>query len=71
MADRQRSDREDREFREDENLTNTDRERQTDKGLVGQTGEDRNLSGSETYRTLPDQGASPNPGREDQGPGQG
>lgn len=69
MAD-QRSDREDRDFREDQNLTNSGRERQTEKGLVGQTGEDRNLSGSETYRTLPDQGPSTTPGREDQGPGQ-
>lgn len=70
MAD-QRSDRENKEFREDQSLTNTDKERQTEEGLVGQTGEDRNLSGSSTYRTLPDQGPSATPGREDQGPGQG
>lgn len=69
MAD-QRSDREDREFDEDESLTNSDRERQTDEGLIGQTGEDRNLTGSETYRTLPNQGPSATPGRQDQGPGQ-
>lgn len=69
MSD-QRSDREDQEFREDENLTNSDRERQTDEGLIGQTGEDRNLSGSETYRTLPNQGPNSTPDRQDQGPGQ-
>ncbi len=69
MAD-QRSDREGEEFREDESLTNSDRERQTDKGLIGQTGEDVNLSGSSTYRTLPNQGPSDTPGREDQGPSQ-
>lgn len=69
MSD-QRSDREDQEFREDENLTNSDRERQNDEGLIGQTGEDRNLSGSETYRTLPNQGPISTPDRQDQGPGQ-
>lgn len=38
-------------------------------GLVGDTGEDRNLTGSTTWRTLPDQGSEAE--REKRAPGSG